>query len=233
MLTARSTPEDIARFIEKNAERMAGIEEELGRQLRKLCIRNRMKTAARSVVKTVDGTRVAFLCRYELRGFGFVCYHQMYVSETNEWLSRVYARSDCAFSITAHCVRRYAERCLGDRDMPAEKVLMQLTKRNACFYTVYYDDAGHQVRACRDGLFLCLMDERRSILVQKTFVSMDMLKRTQRAAYDAVQRLFLREGFGVSETVESALNSRFDALVIPTCERAIDIYAEFFKDKKQ
>lgn len=126
MLTARSTPEDIARFIEKNAERMAGIEEELGRQLRKLCIRNRMKTAARSVVKTVDGTRVAFLCRYELRGFGFVCYHQMYVSETNEWLSRVYARSDCAFSITAHCVRRYAERCLGDRDMPAEKVLPQL-----------------------------------------------------------------------------------------------------------
>lgn len=226
------TSKDIARFFERNAERLEQVEKEQHRVMRKWCLRNHKRTMAKSVIRNVEGTCMAFLCRYELRGAGLICYKYAYIKETNEWVCKMYGKKQC-FAVTPHWLRRYGERVLGKQDEPS-KVLMQFVKRNDSS-AVVYANGNNLVRACRDGITLGRYDESRDMEVFKTFVGLDMLKRTQRAAYDAVQSLFAEEGFSVSDTVQrhqeisQSWNWNDNLVVFSQCAKAFDAYAEYFE----
>lgn len=238
MLTARSTPEDIARFYERNSERVYALEGRYYQQMRQWCVRNRKPSMDRSGVHTIEGTKVAFLCRYERGKTGLVTYKYAYIAETNEWITKQYGKYE-ASALTAHCLHRYSERALGQTGMTAEKVMMQMVKRNGLYIVVYADEKDNFVRACRDGIFLGRRDNARSVEVFKTFVSMEMLKQTQRAAYDEVQSLFLKQGFTATDVLDKtvAIDIRrcgmySDVMLYSKISRAYDIYADFFKSKK-
>lgn len=236
MLTAYSTPQDIARFYERNSDRVEACAEMHYRAMRRYCIRNRCPSMAQSGVHMIDGTKVAFLCRYERKTDIFVFSKYAYITETNEWLMKAPDVST-ANAFTAHSIRRYAERALGRNDMPPEKVLMQMLKRNDKYIIVYADERNNFVRACRDGIFLGVLNEPLHKEVFKTFVSMEMLRRTQRAAYDEVSGLFLQDGFGIDDMVRTRELSRSDTyngrVYAPRCNHAYEIYSQFFNHHKR
>lgn len=241
MLTARSTPEDIARFYERYSERVQSIEERHFKQMYQWCVRNRKPSMDRSVVHTIEGTKVAFLFRFERKGRkdDLISYKYAYIAETNEWITKQYEKYE-ASALTVHAIHRYAERALGQTGMTAENVMMQMVKRNGVYVVVYADEKDNFVRACRDGIFLGRRDNTRNVEVFKTFVSMEMLKQTQRAAYDEVQGLFLDSGFTVADVLDKTVSvsvrrhGMYGEAVMQHSKisRACDIYAEFFKNKK-
>jgi len=86
-------------------------------------------------------------------------------------------------AVTSHFLCRYAERT--GFPFSVQEALGRFSVENAYQKSIYWTE-DRTVFACRQGLILAEWDKKRNFLVWKTFVSLDMLKDTQREAYEKI-----------------------------------------------
>lgn len=201
-------------------------------ELRKWALRNRQKTVWRSLIHNAYGMK--FLLVLKWCGYSQSCHFiNVYCEETNEWIDDTPADKGMS-AYSTHFLRRYAERILGDKDIPIEKAMMLFIKRNIAQVNVYAD-GNDTVYASDDGIALCKYDERRSLTIRKTFVSLDMLKETQSAAYDKIrhvldkQKGIILDAWSRREAICSSEVSYYtNALDMLSIGEAQSIYSQFF-----
>ena len=91
-----------------------------------------------------------------------------------------------AFFVTAHAIRRYRERCLGDENLDFMAVCDRLVRRSpyyVCAFsrTVYGSTKfSSMVFRVADGLFLGYFNDDRQVVRLDTFISVDMLNEHQK-----------------------------------------------------
>ena len=105
----------------------------------------------------------------------------IYLKETNEYIpmSRNEGYSEDCFAMSVHFMKRFAERFL-KKDLPIAKILQKIYTSFTGAIQLYGDDKTKRVVfAIPEGLILTEYDQDKHIIHYKTFVSMDMLKKTQ------------------------------------------------------
>ena len=91
-----------------------------------------------------------------------------------------------AFFVSAHAIRRYRERCLGDEDLDFVTVCDRLVRRSpyyvcATSHTIYGSTNFHAVVfRVADGMFLGYFNSERNVAHLDTFISVDMLNEHQK-----------------------------------------------------
>lgn len=109
----------------------------------------------------------------------------IYVRDCNDYVDVSILATDAhveQFSYTPHCLHRYAERHLEKPDMPINNILAHV-EREVAYTLVIYEDGINKVVVSSVGLFLQKRDVKRKIVVNKTFVSVGMLRTSQIVAY--------------------------------------------------
>ena len=91
-----------------------------------------------------------------------------------------------AFFVSAHAIRRYRERCLGDEDLDFVTVCDRLVRRSPYYVcatsnTIYGNTNFHaMVFRVADGMFLGYFNSERNVAHLDTFISVDMLNEHQK-----------------------------------------------------
>jgi len=84
---------------------------------------------------------------------------------------------------TSHFFKRYQERTHSRHSYPT--IVAQFLARTLSTTLLYLDEENlRAVYACRDGIILCTVDIEKQLAYYRTFVSAEMLKNTQREAYE-------------------------------------------------
>lgn len=164
-----------------------------------------------------------------------------YVKERNEYVNvSIVGRSTLPqFAYTTHCLKRYAERYMKSPDASLNAIIANIEKNIVYTIELYHDGGENHVWANSAGLFLQKHDDKRDIRICKTFVSVEMLKTSQIAAYASVA--------GLIEEYSKTFNSiaPHDVYTISKCfnqdllrqgvthEMLQELYGEFFEKKQQ
>lgn len=230
MITASMTAPDIAKEFDRHRERIDKWCDYRLVELRKWCIGHHVKSAWKTLTHEAYGLRYMVVLYYGgITKSGKVVL--AFCNETNEWVEDVPVSYGMCTS-TTHFFRRYAERALGDKEMALEKAAQYFVTRNAANICVYCkgDDF---VYAVNDGIILCRLDRKRSILVRKTFVSMEMLRHTQKTAYDKIKDVLAHYEDKVRECARSGtsvtsvtIDSTYAHILM---NEANDIYKQYFE----
>lgn len=229
MITATMTSAEVHAAVARHYDSIMAHAAHKFKALRRQCIRLHVKSASTAYIREEHGMRLAIVLR--LTGNVPAVHIAAHVPETNEWVEAS-GRAPCS-CYTMHYIHRYAERVLGMRDMPLELVLMKKIARNNSCVLAYHDDTGRRVYAGRDGLSLCVNDARRGMLVHRTFVSMDMLKDTQREAHSRLMEQIDKYERFCREHPAGDMDVVGDIPSFLTLMEAEKIYGKFFNDKKK
>lgn len=117
----------------------------------------------------------------------------IYLKETNEYIpmSRNEGYSEDCFAMSVHFLKRFAERFL-KKDLPIAKILQKIYTSFTGAVQLYSDDKTRRVVfAIPEGLILTEYDQDKHIIHYKTFVSMDMLKKTQMQSYEKISAFLM------------------------------------------
>ena len=240
MLTGTMNASDIQKIYVRDKERIFRFlsyrEKDLRRYLRKGFSR---KCARCYDYKTENAQYKLALCVYNKRSI-FDVY--MYIHETNEYIlvtAKANKDDDACMVFTPHYIRRMGERIYGDKNMEVNKILTYFILHSNTSINIYYQDRNY-VFATKGGISLAIYDDRRDLMVLKTFVSVNMLKDTQIDAWNRVAGLI--ETFDKFVEDESARNGTTTAdllrqLGVEISKLDLDeinnIYGEHFNKKKK
>lgn len=153
-----------------------------------------------------------------------------YLKETNEFISCVdFNRGMGVISFSVHLVKRFAERFLHYTELPLTSVWKELAKYEASVKIYEKDD--NFVRATGCGLFFGTGDRKRNLLINKTYVSLDMMHDIQQSAWDKVTGLLssmeeLNKFFGPRDFHVNYEQLLPDSLHL-TKKEAISIYNQY------
>lgn len=211
-------------------------EAELRRQLKKGLSK---KCAKCYDYKTSNADYKLSLCVYSRRSIIDV---YMYIKETNEYVivtAKANQNDDACMVFTPHYIRRMGERVYGDKEMEVNKILTYFILHSNTSINIYHNGRNY-VFATQGGISLALYDEKRDLMVLKTFVSVEMLKSTQISAWERVAGLI--ESFDRFVEDESSRNGTTTADVLKQLsyevskldlEEINNIYGEHFNKKKK
>ena len=163
----------------------------------------------------------------------------IYLKETNEYIpmSRNEGYSEDCFAMSVHFMKRFAERFL-KKDLPIAKILQKIYTSFTGAIQLYGDDKTKRVVfAIPEGLILTEYDQDKHIIHYKTFVSMDMLKKTQMQSYEKISA-FLMESceqiakareIGNDEKLGVVYRRFYDDIDLLDTSEAQSIYSSFFE----
>lgn len=163
----------------------------------------------------------------------------IYLKETNEYIpmSRNEGYSEDCFAMSVHFLKRFSERYL-KKDLPIAKILQKIYTSFTGAIQLYGDDKTKRVVfAIPEGLILTEYDQDKHIIHHKTFVSMDMLKKTQMQSYEKISA-FLMESceqiakareIGNDEKLGVVYRRFYDDIDLLDTSEAQSIYSSFFE----
>lgn len=140
-----------------------------------------------------------------------------------------------SYALTPHFLRRYAERYLHRSDMSINAMLSAYSSLRTDLFLIYHK-GNNAVFASDRGLMFGNLDNKRNIFVQRTFVSVDMLKTSQLSVYRKILELHKDNTWaaGIDDEVYSA-----DVFFAECQKRGIDVgllyqeYDEYFRKHEQ
>ena len=208
--------------------------EELKRELNRQKVKNMAKT-----YEFVTPNADYFVVVSVKQGGIFASGVFVYLKETNEYIPMTRnspLHEDC-FAMSVHFINRYAERHL-NKKLPVTKVLQKFFMSFLGAVRLYFDEETKRiVFAVPEGLVLATYDLSKHIIHYKTFVSMDMLKKTQASSYEKISA-FLRESCNrIAKARDTGDDNKLeitykmvykDAELLDTSE-AKAIYSSFFE----
>lgn len=207
---------------------------ELKREMRKQNVRQITKTYE-LVTRNAD----YFIVVGVKHGGVFVSGVFIYLKETNEYIpmSRNEGYSEDCFAMSVHFLKRFSERYL-KKDLPIAKILQKIYTSFTGAIQLYGDDKTKRVVfAIPEGLILTEYDQDKHIIHYKTFVSMDMLKKTQMQSYEKISA-FLMESceqiakareIGNDEKLGVVYRRFYDDIDLLDTSEAQSIYSSFFE----
>ena len=163
----------------------------------------------------------------------------IYLKETNEYIpmSRNEGYSEDCFAMSVHFLKRYAERYL-KKDLPIAKILQKIYTSFTGAVQLYSDDKTKRVVfAIPEGLILANYEQEKRIIHYKTFVSMDMLKKTQMQSYEKIsaflmescQQIAMAREAGNDEKLGVVYRRFYDDIDLLDTKEAQAIYSGFFE----
>lgn len=220
--------ERIFRFLERK-------EPELRRQLKKGFARKCSKCYD---YNTKNAEYKLSICVYSRRSFIYV---YMYIYETNEYVlvTAMTNKDDYACIVfTPHYIRRMGQRIYGDKEMGINKILAYFILHSNTSINIYHHERNY-VFATQGGISLAIYDDKRDLMVLKTFISVEMLKSTQIEAWNRVASLV--EDFDRFVEEKSVRNGNTNEYILHQLSFEIskldldeisNIYGEYFNKKK-
>lgn len=207
---------------------------ELKREMRKQSVRQITKTYE-LVTRNAD----YFIVVGVKHGGVFVSGVFIYLKETNEYIpmSRNEGYSEDCFAMSVHFQKRYAERYL-KKDLPIAKILQKIYTSFTGAVQLYSDDKTKRVVfAIPEGLILTEYEQEKRIIHYKTFVSMDMLKKTQMQSYEKIsaflmescQQIAMAREAGNDEKLGVVYRRFYDDIDLLDTKEAQAIYSGFFE----
>lgn len=207
---------------------------ELKREMRKQSVRQITKTYE-LVTRNAD----YFIVVGVKHGGVFVSGVFIYLKETNEYIpmSRNEGYSEDCFAMSVHFLKRYAERYL-KKDLPIAKILQKIYTSFTGAVQLYSDDKTKRVVfAIPEGLILTEYEQEKRIIHYKTFVSMDMLKKTQMQSYEKIsaflmescQQIAMAREAGNDEKLGVVYRRFYDDIDLLDTKEAQAIYSGFFE----
>ena len=207
---------------------------ELKREMRKQSVRQITKTYE-LVTRNAD----YFIVVGVKHGGVFVSGVFIYLKETNEYIpmSRNEGYSEDCFAMSVHFLKRYAERYL-KKDLPIAKILQKIYTSFTGAVQLYSDDKTKRVVfAIPEGLILTEYEQEKRIIHYKTFVSMDMLKKTQMQSYEKIsaflmescQQIAMAREAGNDEKLGVVYRRFYDDIDLLDTKEAKAIYSGFFE----
>lgn len=238
MITASMTSGEIRRVRNLDEARIYEFQmrkaNELKREMRKQNVRQITKTYE-LVTRNAD----YFIVVGVKHGGVFVSGVFIYLKETNEYIpmSRNEGYSEDCFAMSVHFLKRFSERYL-KKDLPIAKILQKIYTSFTGAIQLYGDDKTKRVVfAIPEGLILTEYDQDKHIIHYKTFVSMDMLKKTQMQSYEKISA-FLMESceqiakareIGNDEKLGVVYRRFYDDIDLLDTSEAQSIYSSFFE----
>lgn len=243
MITYNMTSEEISNQVDKDRERILKFisyrYKEMERSLRKGLIR-------RKAYRIIDykcgynNYKIILYIESKFHTFSLLIRDDLtneLIDVTYSWESQIDPVPYTARSI--HFFRRYAERFLQQPDLEINKSILEYYKDYTCS-VIMYRDGEKIVYAGRDGITLTIFDEERYIVHAVTFISFNLLKETQFAAWfkaqrasikiDRLARMELQENGKMSP--DSAMFWQLSKEEMLSLEEASDIYSIYFKNKE-
>ena len=145
----------------------------------------------------------------------------IYLKETNEYIpmSRNEGYSEDCFAMSVHFLKRFAERFL-KKDLPIAKILQKIYTSFTGAVQLYSDGKTRRVVfAIPEGLILTEYEQEKHIIHYKTFVSMDMLKKTQKRSYEKISAFLMESCQQIAKARETGND-----------ERLCVVYRRFYND---
>lgn len=238
MITASMTSGEIRRVRNLDEARIYEFQLQKANELK----REMKKQSVRQITKTYElVTRNAdyFIVVGVKHGGVFVSGVFIYLKETNEYIpmSRNEGYSEDCFAMSVHFLKRFSERYL-KKDLPIAKILQKIYTSFTGAIQLYGDDKTKRVVfAIPEGLILTEYDQDKHIIHYKTFVSMDMLKKTQMQSYEKISA-FLMESceqiakareIGNDEKLGVVYRRFYDDIDLLDTSEAQSIYSSFFE----
>ena len=163
----------------------------------------------------------------------------IYLKETNEYIpmSRNEGYSEDCFAMSVHFLKRYAERYL-KKDLPIAKILQKIYTSFTGAVQLYSDGKTKRVVfAIPEGIILSNYEQEKRIIHYKTFVSMDMLKKTQKQSYEKIsaflmescQQIAMAREAGNDEKLGVVYRRFYDDIDLLDTKDAQAIYSGFFE----
>lgn len=163
----------------------------------------------------------------------------IYLKETNEYIpmSRNEGYSEDCFAMSVHFLKRYAERYL-KKDLPIAKILQKIYTSFTGAVQLYSDDKTKRVVfAIPEGLILTEYEQEKRIIHYKTFVSMDMLKKTQMQSYEKISAFLMESCQQIAMAREAGNDKKlgvvyrrfYDDIDLLDTKEAQAIYSGFFE----
>lgn len=238
MITASMTSSEIRRVRNLDETRIYEFQlrkaNELKREIRRQNVRQMTKT-----FEFVTPNADYFIVVGVKHGDVFVSGVFIYMKETNEYIpmSRNEGYSEDCFAMSVHFLKRYAERYL-KKDLPIAKILQNIYTSFTGAVQLYSDDKTKRVVfAIPEGLILTYYEQEKHIIHYKTFVSMDMLKKTQMQSYEKIsaflmescQQIAMAREAGNDEKLGVVYRRFYDDIDLLDTKEAQAIYSGFFE----
>lgn len=238
MITASMTSSEIRRVRNLDESRIYEFQlrkaNELKREMKKQSVRQITKT-----YELVTQNADYFIVVGVKHGDVFVSGVFIYLKETNEYIpmSRNEGYSEDCFAMSVHFLKRYAERYL-KKDIPVSKILQKIYTSFTGALQLYSDDKTKRVVfAIPEGLILTNYEQEKHIIHYKTFVSMDMLKKTQMQSYEKIsaflmescQQIAMAREAGNDEKLGVVYRRFYDDIDLLDTKEAQAIYSGFFE----
>lgn len=238
MITASMTYDEMRRIRNLDESRIYEFQlrkaNELKREMRRQNVRQMTKT-----FEFVTPNADYFIVVGVKHGDVFASGVFIYLKETNEYIpmSRNEGYSEDCFAMSVHFLKRFSERYF-KKDLPIAKILQKIYTSFTGAIQLYGDDKTKRVVfAIPEGLILTEYDQDKHIIHYKTFVSMDMLKKTQMQSYEKISA-FLMESceqiakareIGNDEKLGVVYRRFYDDIDLLDTSEAQSIYSSFFE----
>lgn len=189
MITSTMTAQEINYIFLKDESRLKAFISYKSKSLRRILIKNRKDRVRQCYPYNTANAEYYLIATYMKDGHSTYGWY-IYSKETNEFFTRLrLGEIKGVVSFSMHLLKRFAERELKDRDIPIERILLKWSDQ--LIGTVIYNNVNEFVEACSTGIILGKNDEKRDIMVHKTYVSLDMLKETQMTAWEKVSKYLI------------------------------------------
>lgn len=237
MLTGTMTAKDIRKVYESDKERIFRFLNHKENDLRRSLKKGFAKKCAKCYdYKTDHADYKLSICVYSKRSIIDV---YMYILETNEYVvvtAEANGSNTSCLVFTPHYIRRMGELIYGDRDMDINKILTYFILHSNTSINIYHNEPNY-VFAINGGISLAIYDNKRDLMLMKTFVSVEMLKSSQIKAWKRVSNLIEQfdkfiedysDRYGYSRwQIQEQFRNEISMLEL---EEINEIYGEHFKN---
>lgn len=249
MITATMTALDIWNCTLRDAEHIKRAVYSEARDLAKEAAKRRVGAVWKCIDYSRNGVKYKVVVYGKRnRTWGWLCH--VYMPERNFYIrivpycidGKLHIEKSRTQAYTPHFIRRASERLYHDGVFDINRTLARLnrditvSKRmlHACLY--YDESTGNAVYSFLDGIALG-EDRENGYVTFRTFVSYDMLKGSQRRAFDACIGLWATTNEKYGDDSDIAHRMCTDNAFAFAINRELDackpIYAEFFKNKNK
>lgn len=238
MITASMTSDEMRRIRNLDESRIYEFQlrkaNELKREMKKQKVRQMTKT-----FEFITSNADYYIVVGVKHGDVFTSGVFIYLKETNEYvpMSRNEGYSEDCFAMSVHFMKRFSERFL-KKDLPISKILQKIYNSFTGAVQLYSDDKTKRVVfAIPEGLILTDYEQEKHIIHYKTFVSMDMLKKTQVQSYEKIsaflmescQQIAMAKEAGNDEKLGVVYRKFYDDIDLLDTKEAQSIYSSFFE----
>lgn len=248
MITATMNVQDIWNSVCQNRERLRDVASGVAWKLTKEARKRRVNGVWKCMDYSHDGTKYKIAVHGKRdTSWDWACY--IYCAENNMYVRMAYSAMAmmCVKKLNVqafapHFIRRVSERFYHDSIFDMNRTIARLERdiivsKRLLFACLYYDESTEDVvYNFLGGIALGNIDSAKRITFFKTFVSYDMLKDSQRRAYDACTGLqtTMREKYGDDKKIGRRMcaDKAFAFAVNKELDACKPIYAEFFKKIK-